>query len=127
MIEIDIPGVLAELVDAFEAYEAALVANDIERVNAFFWHGPQVVRFGTRENERQYGYAEITEARRRRGPLDQRRILRNRRITTWGEHLGVATVEYIPAGSDKVGRQSQTWLRTNEGWKIVSAHVSFGI
>jgi hypothetical protein len=39
--------------------------------------------------------------------------------------MGVANVEYVPRGSDRVGRQSQTWMRTPDGWKIVSAHVSF--
>jgi hypothetical protein len=33
----------------------------------------------------------------------------------------------FPTGSDKVGRQSQTWMRTAEGWTITSAHVSFGL
>ena len=124
---VNIPEVLEELISAFETYERALVANDIERVNEFFWRSPQTVRFGARENERQYGYEEITEARRRRGALDQRRSLKNRTIATFGQDFGVATVEYTPQGSDKIGRQSQTWLRTNEGWKIVSAHVSFGV
>ncbi len=58
-------------------------------------------------------------------PVDQRRTLRNTRITTFGSDFGVADTEYIPHGSDKIGRQSQTWVRTDEGWKIASAHVSF--
>jgi Protein of unknown function (DUF3225) len=33
----------------------------------------------------------------------------------------------VPVGSSKIGRQSQTWMRTKGGWKIVSAHVSFGV
>ena len=28
------------------------------------------------------------------------------------------------AGSAKVGRQSQTWMRTPAGWRVISAHVS---
>jgi hypothetical protein len=28
---------------------------------------------------------------------------------------------------DKIGRQSQTWMRTDSGWKIVGAHVSYGL
>jgi hypothetical protein len=27
-------------------------------------------------------------------------------------------------GGGKVGRQSQTWMRTEQGWRVVSAHVS---
>ncbi len=126
MLEVDVPQTLAELTTAFDAYERALLDNDIAAVNEFFWNNADTVRFGTREGEHQYGYAEIAAFRTRRGPLDQRRELHHRRITTFGRDFGVATVEYIPAGSDRKGRQSQTWIRTDGGWKIVSAHVSFG-
>jgi hypothetical protein len=127
MLEVDIPEVLAELVASFEAYERALIDNDIEALNALFWASPLTTRYGTRDDERQYGHAEIADFRRRRGAVDQRRVLRNRRITTVGRDFGIANTEFIPAGSDKVGRQSQTWMRTADGWKIVSAHVSFGV
>ena len=35
--------------------------------------------------------------------------------------------EFHPDGSAQIGRQSQIWIRTDSGWKIVSAHVSFGL
>jgi hypothetical protein len=28
------------------------------------------------------------------------------------------------AAAGKIGRQSQTWMRTAEGWRVVAAHVS---
>jgi Protein of unknown function (DUF3225) len=127
VLEINIPEVLAELTAAFEAYERALIDNDIAGVNALFWNNPDAVRFGARDSERQYGYAEIAESRLKRGPVDQRRTLHNQRITTFGSDFGIANVEYVPVGSSKIGRQSQTWMRTEHGWKIVSAHVSFGV
>jgi hypothetical protein len=127
MLEINIPEVLAELTEAFEAYERALIDNDIAAVNELFWHNPDTVRFGARDSERQYGYAEIAEFRLKRGPVDQRRTLHNRRIMTFGSNFGVATVEYVLVDSSKIGRQSQMWMRTEGGWKIVSAHVSFGV
>lgn len=127
MLDIDLPDAVAELTAAFEAYERALVENDIAAVNDFFWNDARTVRFGTREAERHYGYGEIAGFRLRRGAVDQRRNLRNRRITTFGRDIGVADVEFVPYGSDKIGRQSQTWMRTANGWKIVSAHVSFGV
>ena len=123
---VDVPEVLAELTAAFEAYERALTGNDIAALNDFFLDDPRTTRFGTREAERQYGADAIAAFRLQRGPLDQRRTLRNRRITTFGTEFGIANVEYVPAGSDRIGRQSQTWIRTEGGWKIVSAHVSFG-
>jgi hypothetical protein len=127
MLEIDIPEVLAELVAAFEDYERALVDNDIAGLNALFWDNPLTLRYGTRVSEIQYGHEEIAAFRIRRGAVDQRRLLRNSRITTFGRDFGVANTEFIPAGSEKIGRQSQTWMRTTNGWKIVSAHVSYGV
>ena len=127
MLEIDIPEVLVELVATFEAYEKALLANDIEALNKLFWDSPATVRFGTRESERQYGHAAIAEFRIRRGAVNQSRILKNQRITTFGRDFGIANTEFLTPGSDKIGRQSQTWVRTEDGWQIVSAHVSYGL
>ena len=126
MLEVDLPDVLAELTAAFEQYERALIGNDIAALNELFWESPQTLRYGARANELLYSHAEIAAFRIRRGPIDQRRTLRNRRITTFGRDFGTANVEFVPAGSDAVGRQSQTWVRTEQGWKIVSTHVSFG-
>ena len=123
MLDINLPGPLADLTAAFEAYERALLGNDIEGLNALFWDSPQTMRYGVREL--LYSHAEIARFRRDRGPVDQRRTLRNTRITTFGKDFGTANTEYLPHGSDRIGRQSQTWMRTPKGWKIVSAHVSF--
>jgi len=127
MLEIDIPEVLSELVATFEAYEKALVTNDIETLNKLFWDSPSTVRFGTREPERQYGHTEIADFRIRRGAVNQPRVLNNQRITTFGRDFGIANTEFLTPGSDKIGRQSQTWVRTEGGWQIVSAHVSYGL
>jgi hypothetical protein len=127
MPEVDIPEVLAELVATFEAYERALVGNDIETLNALFWNSPSTLRYGARDSERQYGHADIAAFRIQRGAVNQSRVLRNQRITTFGRDFGIANTEFVPAGSSQIGRQSQTWIRTESGWKIVSAHVSFGL
>lgn len=127
MLPIDDPKVLSELLATFEAYERALTQNDIEAVNALFWDDPRTVRYGTRDGERQYGYAEIADFRIRRGAVNQQRELKNQRITTFGTDFGVTTTEFHAAGSTKIGRQTQTWIRTRQGWKIANAHVSFGV
>jgi hypothetical protein len=124
--EVNDPEALAELTAAFAAYERALVGNDIAALNDMFWDSPLTLRYGTRAHELLYSHAEIADFRLKRGAVDQRRTLRNTRIVTFGKDFGVANTEYVPAGSDRVGRQSQTWMRTADGWKIVSAHVSFG-
>jgi hypothetical protein len=123
MNEVNLPDAVRELTRAFHEYERALQANDIEALNALFWDSPHTLRYGVKEL--LYGHAEIARFRRERGPVDQRRALRNTRITTFGRDFGVANTEYIPSGSERVGRQSQTWVCTDAGWKIVSAHVSF--
>jgi hypothetical protein len=123
MLEVDIPDVLEELRQAFESYERALVDNDIEGLNALFWDSELTLRYGVREL--LYSHAEIARFRRERGPVDQRRTLRNTRLTTFGRDFGVANTEYVPHAGRGIGRQSQTWLRTAQGWKIVAAHVSF--
>ena len=122
MLDVNLPEVMAEVEAAFAAYERALVGNDIEGLNALFWDSPLTLRYGIREL--LYSHAEIAKFRRERGPLDMRRTLRNTRITTFGRDFATANTEYIPHGSDRIGRQSQTWVRTDAGWKIVSAHVS---
>ena len=38
---------------------------------------------------------------------------------------GNPDTEFVPDGSDAVGRQSQTWVRSDVGWRVVSAHVSW--
>ena len=76
-------------------------------------------------SELQYSHDEIARFRRDRGAIAQQRTLRNTRITTFGQDFGVANTEFIRHGSNRVGRQSQTWVRTDDGWKIVAAHVSF--
>lgn len=122
MEEVNIPEVVAEVTRAFQAYERALVGNDIAALNEMFWRSPHTLRYGVREL--LYSHEEIARFRIQRGPIDQRRTLRNTRITTFGRDFAVANTEYLPANSDKVGRQSQAWVRMPEGWRIVSAHVS---
>ena len=52
------------------------------------------------------------------------RTLKNTIITTFGRDLAVANTESDRPNSTATGRQSQTWVRLPEGWRIVSAHVS---
>lgn len=124
--DINRPEVLAEMAEAFARYEEALLANDIEGLNALFWDHALTLRYGVAEL--LYSFEEIAAFRRARGPVDQQRLLRNTRITTFGWDFATANTEFIPQGTARaghIGRQSQTWLRTRDGWRIVGAHVSF--
>ena len=115
------PEVMAEVRGAVDAYEAALMANDLEALDAAFWVSPHTVRYGVSEN--LYGYDEIAAFRvGRKGGSPSRERVRTE-ILTLGPDVAVVNVEFIRAGG-RNGRQSQTWLRTAEGWKVASAHVS---
>jgi hypothetical protein len=46
-------------------------------------------------------------------------------ITTFGRDVATAHTEFRRDESGRGGRQSQTWVRTPEGWRVVSAHVSY--
>ena len=76
-------------------------------------------------NENLYGFEEIAAFRAARPSKGLLRSLSKTVITTFGRDLATANTLFerqtVPG---KVGRQSQTWVRTDTGWKIVSAHVS---
>ncbi len=116
------PQTLAQLRLAVDAYEAALMTNDIEALDGFFWRSPHTVRYGVAEN--LYGFDEIAAFRISRGGGSPARDRIRTEILTLGPDVAVANVEFVRTDTGRNGRQSQTWLRTADGWKVVSAHVS---
>jgi hypothetical protein len=116
------PNVVAQVKTAVDAYEDALMANDVEALDGFFWNSPYTVRFGVSEN--LYGFEEIAAFRvGRRGGSPQRQRLRTE-IVALGADVAIANVEFVRLDSGRNGRQSQTWVKTDGGWKVASAHVS---
>jgi len=123
MMEIDIPEVKAELEAAFAAYETALTTNDVDLLDALFLDAPTTIRYGGGEN--LYGYEEIAAFRAGRSPAGLMRALERTVITTYGRDFGVASTLFRrDSAAGKIGRQMQTWLRTDGGWRVVAAHVS---
>ena len=121
-MDINLPDVVAEVTAALERYEAALVNNQVEVLDALFWNSPHTLRYGAGEN--LYGYEAIRAFRAARSPQGlARRVLRTV-VTTYGQDFATANLEFQRDGSDLPGRQSQTWMRTPEGWRVVAAHVS---
>ena len=120
-LDVNRPDVVADVRAAFDSYERALVANDLDTLDNFFWDSPEVVRFGV--TDRQQGRDQIAAFRRASGPPPPR-TLQNTVVTTFGTDAAVVTTEFRSADDARIGRQSQTWLRTGEGWRVVSAHVS---
>src|SRR5271167_1742830 len=118
MIDINLPDVLTEVTEAFHRYERALVANDVAVLDTAFWKSGLTLRYGVAEN--LYGYEAIAEFRATRSPIDLTRDLLKTVITTYGRDVATANTEFRRKGATMTGRQSQTWIRTDEGWKIAT-------
>jgi hypothetical protein len=120
-MQINLSDVVAEVTAAFECYEAALVSNNVAVLDTLFWDSPHTIRYGATEN--LYGYEAIAAFRSARSAQGLDRTLSNTVITTYGRDFAIANTEFHRLG--KQGRQSQTWMRSPDGWRVVSAHVSF--
>lgn len=120
--QINRPLVLAEVTAAFYRYEEALVSNDITVLDELFWHDKRTVRLGAGEN--LYGIDEIRAFSAARPAAGLQRALRHTTITTFGEDYAVCSTEFTREGSERIGRQQQTWVRFPCGWRIVAAQVS---
>ncbi|MGE8669733.1 MAG: oxalurate catabolism protein HpxZ [Achromobacter mucicolens] len=121
-MDINLPDVVAEVTAVVERYEAALVSNDVEVLDTLFWNSPHTLRYGAGEN--LYGYDEIRAFRAQRSPQGLARQVLRTAITTYGRDFATANLEFQRDGSARTGRQSQTWMRTPDGWRVVAAHVS---
>lgn len=122
MNPVNIPEIVAEVSEALERYEDALVNNKVDVLDALFWDSPHTVRLGATEN--LYGTEQIREFRRTRPSKGLARTVTHTQITTFGRDFAVAHREYSRDGQPRPGRQTQTWVRTDDGWRVVSAHVS---
>ena len=121
-LQINLPDVLAEVTAQFDRYEKALVSNDVAVLDELFWNSPHTLRYGVTEN--LYGYDAIRAFRAARPGAGLQRELLKTVISTYGRDFATANVEFRRHGSALPGRQSQTWMRTPDGWRVVSAHVS---
>jgi hypothetical protein len=121
-MEINVPAVLAEVEAVFARYEDALVNNKVDVLDELFWDAPLTVRYGAGEN--LVGIAAIRAFRSARSPVGLARTLSNTVITTYGRDFATAMTEFRRDGSARCGRQSQTWVRMPQGWRVVAAHVS---
>ena len=121
-LQINLPDVLAEVTAQFDRYEKALVSNDVAVLDELFWNSPLTLRYGITEN--LYSHEEIRAFRASRPSAGLERELLKTVITTYGRDFATTNCEFRRKGSERTGRQSQTWMRTPEGWRVVSAHVS---
>ncbi|HEY8288687.1 MAG TPA: oxalurate catabolism protein HpxZ [Acetobacteraceae bacterium] len=122
-MDINLPDVKAEVEAAFARYEAALMANDVQMLQALFWNSPLTIRYGINEN--LHGWQEIGAFRAMRSTTGLARRISHTVITTYGRDFATASnLFHRDTVPGKTGRQMQTWARVPEGWRIVAAHVS---
>lgn len=122
-MDINLAEPLAELEAAFARYEAALMANDVATLDALFAPASATIRYGIGEN--LYGIEDIRRFRGARSPVGLVRRLSRTVITTYGRDFGIAsTLFHRESSPGKVGRQMQSWVRSDGEWRIVAAHVS---
>jgi hypothetical protein len=122
VVDVNDPDVVAEVLAAFLDYEAALVANDLEALEAAFWADERVVRFAF--GDVQVGAAAIAADRRGRARQTGRRRIDLLAITTFGSDAATVFAVFRLDEDDTVVQQSQTWMRIEDGWHVVAAHVS---
>lgn len=121
-MEINHPETLAEVAAQFARYERALTSNDVAVLDELFWNSPHTLRYGAGEN--LYGFDAIAAFRAARPAQGLEREVLKTVITAFGRDVATANIEFRRSGSTRCGRQSQTWVRMPEGWRIVAAHVS---
>ena len=122
-MDVNIPEILEEVTAAFMSYEKAITENDVKMINHLFWNDAKTLRYGP--NGTLISHEALSTFRRNRVTDGVRRVLKNTSIVTFGQDYAVANAEANDEDISGTVRQSQTWVRTNEGWKIVSAHVSY--
>ena len=121
-MDINRPDIYAEVSAVFARYEDALVNNHIDELDTLFWASDATVRFGIGES--LYGIDAIRAFRAARPSVGLARTLARTVITTFGTDFATAMTEFFRPPSTAIGRQSQTWVRLDGGWRVVAAHVS---
>ncbi|MGY2067066.1 AtzH-like domain-containing protein [Blastococcus sp. SYSU DS0619] len=113
------------LLAAVDAYEAALMADDVATLDRLFAAGPGTLR-GDADGV-LVGHDEIAAFRAGRGGAPQRTVTRTHVQVVDADHALVMTVTELASGGR--GLQTQLWerspgVREHDGWQVTAAHVS---
>ncbi|SDG04219.1 AtzH-like domain-containing protein [Pseudonocardia oroxyli] len=117
-----LPDTAAEVAAVFGRYERALREADVAVLTELFWDDPRCVRYGVAD--RQYGAAEIAAWRAANPGVPPGRTLSETVVLATSPTTAVVSTLFGYPGSPAEGRQTQTWAKLPEGWRIVAAHVS---
>jgi len=101
----------------FLAYEAALLANDVRLLNDFFLDSPSTVRYGIAEHN--YGAADIALIANMLCQYHLCVVCSEPFVTTCGRDTACVSSEFSVPASELIGRQTQTWVRFDTGWKLL--------
>lgn len=104
----------------YDEYERAVQQNDAETLISLFWDSPKTVRAAP--NGFLVGAAEIAAFRRARPAADYRRVEKRLEVTALTSDVVMAALVSERTGT--TGFQTQTWLRTPDGWRVAMGHVS---
>jgi len=96
--------------------------GNYETLNHWFLDDHRTVRFGVAEE--QWGAEQVRRWREGSPTVPPGRTLDQTTISTYGPATAVVTTLFRYPGRTCVGRQSQTWIHVDGGWRIVNAHVS---
>jgi hypothetical protein len=129
-VAVNRPDTVAEVWAVFERYERALIDGDRALLDELIWDDHRTVRYGVAD--RQRGAAEIAAWRASHSSVPPERRLRETTVLTVDDRTAVVSTLFdYPGGAGSQtapgpveGRQTQTWVRFPEGWRIVAAHVS---
>jgi hypothetical protein len=105
-----------------DEYEAALRRNDVAVLDGLFADDPRVLRFGLGDMQR--GRAQIVEWRASAPPISPGRVVTSRDVAALADGIVAVDLTFVDDDPSWIGRQSQTWIRLDVGWRIVRAHVS---
>ncbi|MCS5718932.1 DUF3225 domain-containing protein [Herbiconiux sp. CPCC 205763] len=115
------PASLSSLLSAFRAYEAALMANDLDALDRSFAPGPATLRGDA--SGLLVGHDRISAFRGLRGGVPPRTIVEvHLRVLDAASVLVVSVSAFAKGGT---GLQTQLWRRADAaGWVIAAAHVT---
>lgn len=113
---------LVELRAALNAYDAALLRNDLAELDRWFLAGPRTLRADAAGV--LVGHDQIS-AFRRDAPGVRGRHIKRIHLVPLSSDASIAVAETRRADGTP-GLQTQAWVKTPEGWRIAAAHVSVG-
>jgi Asp-tRNA(Asn)/Glu-tRNA(Gln) amidotransferase A subunit family amidase len=108
------------LLEALDAYEAALMANDLDALDDAFVRASDTLRGDDRGL--LVGHDTISAFRGARGGVPERTLTRVEVRTLDDDLALVVSVSGFTAGGN--GLQTQLWRRTDGTWRIAAAHVT---